>query len=172
MMAAAVRVARSGWFWPHNQLATWRAADVVFDGGASRDAAGKTLQKYVWKQAGGSADVVISAAISGANNANSGAGSARLVLPASMLSKIPAGSGAYTLMLTATDSLGAFNSNYHTFTKATAGAAPVVTVLSSGFESHAFTVSQGITLATQLLASSVCSGNEVRGKCRSIRAPL
>lgn len=129
------------------------AADVIFDGSFSADGMGRPLTKYVWDQPSTS-DVVLSAAISAANAANS----PRLVIPGASLVKLPVNL-PYTLRLTVTNFLSITASGQTTFTKLPSGALPVVTVL--GGLQQSFTLAGGIKVSAQLLPSSVCSNKQV-----------
>lgn len=124
---------------------------------------GRAITKYAWKQVGSAGDVVINAAVDAANSANGGTGAPQLTIPGTMLSKIPA--GAYTISLTVTNRMGASNSNTFSFSKVAAGVAPVVTI-AGGLSSYSFKWSEGISLTTQLLASSVCSNSKVEWSWR------
>lgn len=129
------------------------AADVVFDGSATRDPSGRPLQKFVWTKTSTANDVVLSAAIDRANTLNS----PRLVIPGSGLRNLATGE----VTLTATNYLGvAATSDPVGFTKQASGLTPVVAVI--GGPAQSFYSSQGISISTQLVASSVCSGSKVR----------
>lgn len=130
---------------------------MVIDGGATRDGSGRALTKLVWEQVGGN-DVALGAAIAQANSQNSEKGSPRLVIPGVSFDKLAADD--YTVKLTATNYLGASTTSADfAFTKTASAAAPLVAVL--GGAAQTFSIAKGISVSTQLLASSVCPGSEV-----------
>lgn len=139
-----------------NCQTTCVAADVVIDGGDTRDGSGRALKKLVWEQAGGN-DVALGAAIAQANSQNNEKGSPRLVIPGASFDELAA--GPYTVKLTATNSLDVSSSASFIFTKTASAAAPLVAVL--GGTAHTFSIAKGICVSTQLQASSVCPGSEV-----------
>lgn len=129
----------------------------MIDGGDTRDGSGRALKKLVWEQVGGN-DVALGAAITQANSQNNEKGSPRLVIPGASFDELAA--DPYTVRLTATNFLDVSTSSASfTFTKTASAAAPLVAVL--GGAAQTFSIAKGISVSTQLLASSVCPGSEV-----------
>jgi hypothetical protein len=113
----------------------------------------------VWTQAG--SDFILQAAIDQANNQNSGNGSPRLVIPGAQVGNANFAATDPTVTLTATNYLGVSGSTDFTFTKVASGLTPIVSVV--GGISQSFTIAQGLRVATQLVATSVCADSKVSG---------
>jgi predicted phage tail protein len=110
--------------------------------------------KYVWEKKGGTIDAVLNAAVDDANRLNS----PRLVIPGSKVANIA--TGQHDFNLTATNYLGVSTLQSVTFTKLAGPTKPAVTVV--GGLTQEFFTAQGISITTQLVASSVCPGKQVK----------
>lgn len=134
-------------------------ADVVIDGSLARDGSGRPLTKLVWMQAG--TDFILQAAIDQANSQNGGNGSPRLVIPGAQVGNTKFATAEHSVTLTATNYLGVSGEASFTFEKVESGRTPIVSVV--GGTSQSFTIAQGLRIATQLVATSVCADSKVSG---------
>lgn len=132
-------------------------ADVVIDGSLTRDGSGRPLTKLVWTQEG--SNFILQAAIDQANNQNGGNGSPRLVIPGAQVGNANFASTDHRVNLTATNYLGVSDFTSFTFTKVASGLTPIVSVV--GGTRQSFTIAQGLRIATQLVATSVCADSKV-----------
>lgn len=138
------------------------AAPVTYDAGYSSDPSGRRLISLVWGQQAAQGALTDPALDDLINAVNFGGGNlaakAQFKIPQQTLAQLSVGS--YTLTITVKSFLGQVAMATLTFSKKPSGAVPVVSII--GGQSQVFKIAEGLKVGSNLQATSVCGGKEVR----------